>query len=88
LLITYFIERLGGHGYETVRITRPTPDGVVDASQVPITTMKGRIYAFEVESIERKPGSVVARMANRETEEVDRSPLALVGSPGVPAAAP
>ena len=84
LIITYFMERQGTRGYEIVRITRRAPDGVVDPAQVPITTTKGKTYVFEIESLERKPGSLVARMAGREPEEMESCEL----PPGAPSGAP
>jgi len=56
LLITYFLERFSSWGYEIVKVTRRAPDGVADPASVPLLAQKGRTYAFEILSFERKPG--------------------------------
>ena len=87
VLVTYFVERSGSRGYEIVKITRRAPDGVVDPTKVPITATKGKTYAFPVESLERKPGSIFARMADCEPEELETSEQPPDAPQGAPAAA-
>ena len=65
--ITYFVERKGGsHGYEIVKITRWLPPDTGEADRVRGLTEIGKTYAFGVESLERKPGYVSARLGVNE----------------------
>ncbi|MEO7931542.1 MAG: hypothetical protein ABIT76_00140 [Chthoniobacterales bacterium] len=71
LYITYFIERRSAFGFEVVRLTRGVRTPTVDPSQVPTHVEKGKVYAFELESLERKNGNVFGKLSLREPEEVE-----------------
>jgi hypothetical protein len=84
LVITYFVELVRRGGFEMAKITRRVPSAVADPALLAAAVVRGRRYAFEVESVERKPGFVSARMGNVEPEaiEPDEPP------PGVPQGTP
>lgn len=57
---TLIVERNGGA--ESVMITQPAADGVVDASTVKVNAQKGKTYAFELSGLEKVRGVLKARM--------------------------
>lgn len=57
---TFLVERIGGA--ESVMITQPAADGVVDASTVKVNAQKGKTYAFELSGLEKVRGVLKARM--------------------------
>jgi len=57
---TYLVERIGGA--ESVMITQPAADGVVDVSTVKVNAVKGKTYAFELSGLEKVRGVLKARM--------------------------
>ena len=57
---TCLVERIGGA--ESVMITQPANDGVVDASAVKVNAQKGKTYAFELCGLEKVRGVLKARM--------------------------
>lgn len=65
-----FVERSSSQGFEIAQVTKRVPEGTKDCNGEPLATLKGRIFAFEVESVERKPGILMVRMADREPVEV------------------
>ena len=72
VLITYFVE-LMRDGFEIVKITRRVVDPACDPSKVPLGVEKGKCYAFEIQSVEWKPGFLLGRLGAVEPQEVDLS---------------
>jgi hypothetical protein len=62
-LITYFVELMREGGFDVAKIIRRVPVESPDSSTAPIGAEKGKCYAFEIESCERKHGFLVARMS-------------------------
>lgn len=89
IVITYFVESRVGRGADLLKITKRAPADASEPTSVSPGVEKGRVYAFPIEALERKPGFVLARMGCAmmpEPVEVGESPL---GAPqGAPAAAP
>ena len=63
-IITYFVELRRDQGCNVAKITRLVPAECPDPATAPIGAVKGKCYAFEIESCERKHGFLVARMAS------------------------
>jgi hypothetical protein len=70
VLRKYFVERNGPLGFDVVKVTGRAAAGVTDPALVPLGVEIGKIYAFAVEHIERKPGFIAARMSPIEPEAV------------------
>jgi hypothetical protein len=70
VVITYFVE-LMRDSFELVKITRWISEAGSDLAQVPLGAEKGKCYAFEVESVERKSGFLLARLGAVGPEEID-----------------
>ena len=87
ILCTYFVERNCSRGFEFVKISKRAPQGVTDPTQVSLGVVKGKTYAFEVENIERKPGSLVAWMGAMEPQEVEIGTAATASPQGEAVAA-
>lgn len=62
-LITYFVELMREKGFDVAKITRRVPVESPDPTTAPIGAEKGKCYAFEIESCERKHGFLLARMS-------------------------
>ena len=70
VVITYFVE-LMRESFEMVKITRWIGEPGCDLAQVPLGAEKGKCYAFEIQSVEWKPGFLLARLGAVEPQEVD-----------------
>ena len=84
VLITYFVE-LMRESFEMVKITRRIAEPGCEASKVPLGVEKGKCYAFEIQSVEWKPGFLLARLGAVEPAELDLSepaPRRLQRAPG------
>jgi len=88
LRITYFVELPHNGAYEIAKIIRFAPRGVTDPAQVPVGVEKGRRYAFDLDSIERKHGFLHARMRTALPELIEFGVPPLGAPAGAPAAAP
>ena len=75
VVITYFVELMRG-SFELVKITRWIGEPGCELAQVPLGAEKGKCYAFEVESVERKAGFLLARLGAVGPEEIELSETA------------
>lgn len=62
-LITYFVGLTRVHEFKVAKITRRLPVESPDPASAPTGVEKGKCYAFEIESAERKHGFLLARLA-------------------------
>jgi hypothetical protein len=62
-LITYFVELMRDHDFKFAKITRRVPAESHDPAAAPVGAEKGKCYAFEIESCEKKHDFILARMS-------------------------
>lgn len=72
LLLTYYIECPKRVLFDVVKVTFRMPLGDERAETLKKAVQKGRLYAFEIAAIEKKPGFVLARMAGTVPELVEQ----------------
>ena len=65
-LITYFVELMRNTDFAVAKITRRVPAESPDPAAAPLNVEKGKCYAFEIESHEKKHGFLLARMGTVE----------------------
>ena len=76
-LITYFVELMRENGFDLAKITRRVPAESPDPAMAPIGAEKGKCYAFELESCEKKHGFLQARMSSGMPALIEEQPGAL-----------
>jgi hypothetical protein len=78
----YFVERNGPMGFDMVKITGKAGAEVTDPAHAILGVEVGKVYAFAVESIEKKAGFIQARMGAFEPEVVDQDGAASAAPQG------
>ena len=87
-VVTYFIELMRERGFEVAKITRRLPPETPDSASAPVGVIKGRCYAFEIESVEKKHGFLLGRMGKLEPELIEEESVARTAAKAFISAAP
>lgn len=77
-LITYFVELMRHNEFKIAKITRRVPAESSDPASAPLGVEKGQCYAFEIESVEKKFGFLLARSAAVEPSLIEAEGTALL----------
>ncbi len=68
VVLTYVVECAVTGSYDKIMIRHQAPSAVVDPASVVISLQKGRVYVFEIESLKKERGQIMAWLGLREPE--------------------